>query len=619
MGTIVSTGKANSSQINSSRGQNEADQNVSRIAQESVLSSDMYSEASEGLNSSYTTQIKMKNEKSTQPEKKMSFFRRMSLIFTPKSDKKDQKSKDRLTRNTSKGNTSVASNKTDTNTFKIESSSSRENRKKKPLRQRSKTLPPHGSHDSSGFGKDFDETSSDFSIESENPLLLENTTKYSHLTSSGRDEDGNMMINNYTLLHTIGSGGYGKVKLATDPSNRAYAIKIINKSLLSRIKQQGGGNALQNVQREIAILKRLRHPNIVRLFEVIDDEENGKLFLVMEAIENGPIVTMNDDGSTSVVLEESQARHYMFDIVHGLEYLHSQGVVHHDIKPENLLVDSNDNVKVTDFGVSHEVGHEDQSNSRKSYTGGTPAFSPPEISDITIPFDGKIADIWSLGVTLYVIVFGQLPFEGETIIEILQNIKEKPVILPDFPSISPQLQDLILKMLIKDPRKRITIEEIKKHPWMEGEYFIKQVPDSSKINATARNVTSNDVQNAIQEGTLKAAEKVIMIVNIKNRIGKVADRIRQKNAEKRSLSALGNASLTSNGQDTSMMDKDSITGERDLDSDSQYESAKDQDSPSQKERISFLKELSNHETSTPPKRSIADIVFKTNIELNKNT
>uniref|UniRef100_A0A7S1PF91 Protein kinase domain-containing protein n=1 Tax=Percolomonas cosmopolitus TaxID=63605 RepID=A0A7S1PF91_9EUKA len=378
-------------------------------------------------------------------------------------------------------------------------------------------------------------------ISDEDLFSLSLETRHVDSAAEGRDEDGNKTINDYTILHTLGSGAYGKVKLCMDARNRAFAIKVMNKSLLGRVRQQGGGNALENVQQEVAILKRLRHPNIVRLFEVIDDPQNDKLFLVMEAIENGPVLKMNDDGTSSDMLTEAKARQYLFDIVHGLDYLHSQGIVHHDIKPENLLVDGNDKVKLTDFGVSQDVSNmqEDDSDdgshasndSKPHFTGGTPAFSPPELATPNVPFDGKIADIWSLGVTLFIFVFGHIPFDGSSLIEIYRNIRNQPLEIPNLPAVSNELKDLLSCMLEKDPQKRITISDIKTHSWMLGEFSF-EAPNESEINNAASNVSRQDVQNAIREGSLSGADKLVLIISLKSKLARKAREIRSRKSKR---------------------------------------------------------------------------------------
>lgn len=149
----------------------------------------------------------------------------------------------------------------------------------------------------------------------------------------------------------MGKGSYGKVKLALDTleENRQCALKILNKVKLSRVLLGKGKTAMESVRTEIAIMKRLEHPNVVRLYEVIDDPKADKLYIIMEYLKNGSLQSKCASKAFTIL----QIWKYFRDIVSGLHYLHEGvGVVHRDIKPENLLLDENDRVKISDFGVS---------------------------------------------------------------------------------------------------------------------------------------------------------------------------------------------------------------------------------------------------------------------------
>ena len=138
------------------------------------------------------------------------------------------------------------------------------------------------------------------------------------------DEEGNKMINRYTMISTLGKGSYGKVKLVLDDNNKPFAMKIMNKAVLKKIKKSGGGNLLMDVQREIAIMKKLSHPNVVKLFEIIDDHKNDLLYLVIEYAENGAMLTMSETntGETKPCkFRLNQIRKYMKQVIEGLQYL----------------------------------------------------------------------------------------------------------------------------------------------------------------------------------------------------------------------------------------------------------------------------------------------------------
>jgi len=162
-------------------------------------------------------------------------------------------------------------------------------------------------------------------------------------------------------------------------------------------------------------------------------------------------------------LPEHKCRKYFRDAVMGLEYLHSCRVIHRDIKPENLLLFSDDVVKISDFGVSIRLDTEVDQKSLKK-TVGSPIFLPPELCASETPkISGPAVDIWALGVTLYFFVFGKFPFLGDTEMQMYDNIRSQKLQFPN--KVDKDLQDLLQKLLKKNPDRRISIKDIKKHPW----------------------------------------------------------------------------------------------------------------------------------------------------------
>eukprot|EP00756_Hemistasia_phaeocysticola_P038466 Hpha_TRINITY_DN16758_c2_g3::TRINITY_DN16758_c2_g3_i1::g.79110::m.79110/K07359/CAMKK2; calcium/calmodulin-dependent protein kinase kinase 2 len=179
----------------------------------------------------------------------------------------------------------------------------------------------------------------------------------------GEDEEGNKTINEYAVISELGRGSYGKVKLVLHTaSDVLFAIKIMNKSVLSRVKTRNAHRenktAFDDVLREIAIMKRLDHPNIVTLHEVIDDPDSNKLYLILDYLERGPVF---DIGKTEEPLPLCDVRKHLWSICQGLDYLHQLGIIHKDVKPDNILVDKEGVCRLTDFGVSqvHELILED--------------------------------------------------------------------------------------------------------------------------------------------------------------------------------------------------------------------------------------------------------------------
>ncbi|KAF8249421.1 Pkinase-domain-containing protein [Wilcoxina mikolae CBS 423.85] len=309
------------------------------------------------------------------------------------------------------------------------------------------------------------------------------------------DEDGGseMRINQYILKQEIGRGSFGAVHLAVDQLGKQYAVKEFSKSRLRKRSQsnilrrphaaQRGGflnpqghrrtasdihreqesrNPLYLIREEIAILKKLDHENVVNLIEVLDDPEGDSLYMVLEMCEKGVVMKVNLDQIAEPYPEE-QCRLWFRDMILGIEYLHAQGIVHRDIKPDNLLLTADDVLKIVDFGVSEMFEKNAPMITAKS--AGSPAFLPPELcvaghGDVS----GAAADIWSMGVTLYCLLFGCLPFNHRSMMELYEGIKHDPVHIPD--TTSPQLTDLLMQLLEKNPAKRIKMPELRNHPWV---------------------------------------------------------------------------------------------------------------------------------------------------------
>lgn len=316
-----------------------------------------------------------------------------------------------------------------------------------------------------------------------------------------------LQLNQYKLMDSIGQGSYGVVKLAYNQEDDThYAMKILSKKKLfkksgifgrmpppkkdSRSNSSPVNNPLDKVYREIAILKKLDHPNIVKLVEVLDDPDEDHLYLVFELLDRGQVLEVPTDQP----LEEEKAWSYFRDVVLGIEYLHFQRIIHRDIKPANLLLNDEDRVQITDFGVCNEFHGTD---AFLSGTAGTPAFTPPEAlgEERSSGFSGKCTDIWAMGITLYAFVYGRVPFHDENVIGLYSKIRNQQVAFPEKPAISEELKDLIGKMLVKDPSNRITMPEIKDHPWVT-KHGLHPLP-SEEENCHLVEVTEEDVARVI--------------------------------------------------------------------------------------------------------------------------
>ncbi|XP_038231622.1 calcium/calmodulin-dependent protein kinase kinase 1 isoform X2 [Dermochelys coriacea] len=366
------------------------------------------------------------------------------------------------------------------------------------------------------------------------------------------DAEDCVQLNQYKLQSEIGKGSYGVVKLAYNESDdKYYAMKVLSKKKL--LKQYGfprrppprgskatsGGQPkpmapLDRVYQEIAILKKLDHINIVKLIEVLDDSAEDNLYMVFDLLRKGPVMEVPTDQPFT----EEQARLYFKDIVMGIEYLHYQKIIHRDIKPSNLLLGDDGHVKIADFGVSNQFEGND---AQLSSTAGTPAFMAPEaISDSGKSFSGKALDVWAMGITLYCFVYGKCPFIDEYILALHNKIKNKVVEFPEEPQISEELKELIVKMLDKNPETRITVPEIKLHPWLTN--FGEDPLPLEEEHCTVVEVTEEEVKNSIK--TIPSLPAVILVKAMlrKRSFGNPFEV--QARREERSMSAPGNLLIT---------------------------------------------------------------------------
>uniref|UniRef100_A0A7S1UFG3 non-specific serine/threonine protein kinase n=1 Tax=Phaeomonas parva TaxID=124430 RepID=A0A7S1UFG3_9STRA len=262
------------------------------------------------------------------------------------------------------------------------------------------------------------------------------------------DHVNTVQIQYYRFGRTLGLGAFGKVKLATHVlTGHKVAVKILNKRRIKQLEMQ------EKVRREIRILKQCTHPHIIRLYEVIDTPTD--IFVVMEYVPGGELF---DYIVTKGRLAPDEARKFMQQIISGVEYCHFHYIVHRDLKPENLLLDADNNIKIADFGLSNVM--QDGEFLRTSC--GSPNYAAPEVISGNL-YAGPEVDVWSCGVILYALLCGSLPFDDESIPNLFRKIKSGMYSLPSH--LSSLAHDLIPKMLVVDPLKRITIPEIRMHPW----------------------------------------------------------------------------------------------------------------------------------------------------------
>lgn len=217
------------------------------------------------------------------------------------------------------------------------------------------------------------------------------------------------------------------------------------------------GKAVDLIKEEIAIMKKLNHNNLVSLIEVLDAPAEDSLYMVMEMCKKGVVMKVGLEEKADPY-EDERCRCWFRDLILGMEYLHAQGIVHRDIKPDNCLVTNDDVLKIVDFGVSEMFEKNSDMLTAKSV--GSPAFLPPELCVVKHgDVSGKATDIWSMGVTLYCLRYGRLPFEKESIFELYEAIKNDAVVCEG--ETDERFQDLMLRVLEKDPAKRIEMSEIR--------------------------------------------------------------------------------------------------------------------------------------------------------------
>lgn len=230
--------------------------------------------------------------------------------------------------------------------------------------------------------------------------------------------------------------------------------------------KMGIKTAFDAVEKEINLFNGLDHENIVKLHEILTDEDNEKLYLILDNWDQGETMTWNAETMSFVpcngeeYFSESEIRSILLDTIAGLQYLHNMGVIHRDIKPQNLLMTKEGKTKIWDFGVALKV--ESRENDVVTSTEGTYHFMPPEWWNYDVKkFSGVKIDTWALGVTLYALTFNKMPFWADSEIELGNVImKEEPDFIHQNRDVSMQLKQLILKLLSKDPTKRPTLTEL---------------------------------------------------------------------------------------------------------------------------------------------------------------
>lgn len=309
-----------------------------------------------------------------------------------------------------------------------------------------------------------------------------------------RDELGELTdMNNYHIVRHLGSGSFADVYLASNEGD-FYAVKCFDKAHLSKKRSFYRGSkgrmvvstAMDQVKTEIAIMKKLKHKNLVQLHEIIDDEHEDQMFMVLEFVDGGNLMDWDENaqrftsvrGGADGLFSERSAARCVVDILDGLLYLHLHHICHRDLKPENVLITAEGQCKIADFGVAHYFKEEEdlspeqvmltrqersKSLGQLTRTEGTYYFWAPEMC-AQGSYSGYATDMWAVGICLFGMVFGSLPFVGSNPIELFANIQDGELAFSK--PISPELEQFLRGLLAKDPTERLTIDEAIEHPWL---------------------------------------------------------------------------------------------------------------------------------------------------------
>ena len=310
-------------------------------------------------------------------------------------------------------------------------------------------------------------------LPNENYYLEESKKLSNNIIQFGKENDYKSYpktnLSFYKIGRSIGHGAFGKVNIALHIlSGHIVAIKSFNKSK--------NNFPLHKIKYEIKIMQKLRNnKRIVKLLEAFENEKY--FFIIMENVIGGNLLNAINKMNK---LSETISRNIFKQLIETIKYIHSKGIVHRDIKPDNILLNLNNNIKLCDFGVSKEI----KKGQLLMDSCGTPAFIAPEIL-LDDPYDPFMTDIWSCGVVLYVMISGFFPFTGINEMQLHKHILSGK--FPKLQNISNDLNDLIYKILEINPRKRITIDEILEHPW------IKIEEDNKIFEENLNNINSNSL------------------------------------------------------------------------------------------------------------------------------
>jgi serine/threonine-protein kinase ULK2 len=286
----------------------------------------------------------------------------------------------------------------------------------------------------------------------------------------------------------IGKGAFSVIYKGTHRvTKKIFAIKEISYENLSKIKH--------TIKREFTVMKKLNHPNIIKLHEVFFDNDNKNVYLVLDYYEKGDLCNFLDGKP----LKEKYAKKYMRQLASGLKYLHENNIIHRDLKLKNILVTNSNDIVISDFGFARDG----DSNTMFDTLCGSPMYMAPEIMNHKV-YDNK-SDLWSVGVIMYELLFGTTPYHAKNMIELMKKIKRRDIVIPNeyHDLVSENCIDLLFSLLNKNPKKRITWIAFFEHVWFKTDEILENENKLMDINMT------NSVSNSLSKYSLRTSTQFL--------------------------------------------------------------------------------------------------------------
>ena len=303
----------------------------------------------------------------------------------------------------------------------------------------------------------------------------------------------------------IGKGAFSVIYKGTHKiSNKVFAIKEISYENLSKIKN--------TIKREFTVMKKLNHPNIIKLHEVFFDNDNKNVYLVLDYYEKGDLCKFLEGKP----LKEKYAKKYMRQLALGLEYLHRNNIIHRDLKLKNILVTNSNDIVISDFGFARNGNNETMFDTMC----GSPMYMAPEIMNQKV-YDNK-SDLWSVGVIMYELLFGTTPYHAKNMIELMKKIKRRDVNIPNEYQglITEECRDLLFSLLNKNPKKRITWESFFEHPWFKRDELLEQ---ENKLLDISMSTSTSLSKYSLKTSTQFLNSKVFKHNSIRNKKEQYSD------------------------------------------------------------------------------------------------